>query len=298
MKIIVCPDIHQEIEPLAFCIQQLKDGEVDKCIFLGDLIDSWSSAEWYYDSLRSPKAVLEKIAEWKEEFGDKFSCLMGNHDWSYSRIRNLHYSEILKATGVSGHQNNHVHEIEALFDKYESIFQLADCVDNVVYSHAGFTKTWLKKYIIYTDFENVRPKNFVKTVYDPMLTDLPALIARLNDDFKTGKMRRWWLDHRSYSPTGNDPDEGPLWVRPEALKNDAAFKLQIVGHTEFAFHLAEKSDTFNGKMYTDKKKTNFVYCIDTPGHDTCLYVTDGVPGKIHKIAHETAFNNYMGTFWA
>ena len=292
MKIIVCPDIHQEIEPLAFCIQQLRDGEVDKCIFLGDLIDSWSSAEWYYDSLRSPKAVLEKIAEWKEEFGDKFSCLMGNHDWSYSRIRNLHYSEILKAAGVSGHQNNHVHEIEALFDKYESIFQLADCVDNVVYSHAGFTKTWLKKYIIYTDFENVRPKNFVKTVYDPMLKDLPALIARLNDDFKTGKMRRWWLDHRSYSPTGNDPDEGPLWVRPEALKNDSAFKMQIVGHTECRDGM---------KMYCDKRKTNFITCIDTPAHDLCLYVNDGVVGDTKKVKRddlECTYANTGGWYWS
>lgn len=285
MKVIVCPDIHQEIETLSFCIQMLRDGEVDKCIFLGDLIDSWSSKFWFEDPLRSPKAVLSKIAEWKDEFGDKFSCLIGNHDWSYTRIRNLRMSEVTHATGVSGHQWEHVHEIEDLFDKYENIFQLADCVDKVVYSHAGFTKTWLKKYIIANDFENKRPKSFVKTVYDPLMTDVPALIARLNDDFKTEKIKRHWLDHRSYSPTGNDPDEGPLWVRPEALINDAAFNLQIIGHTE------------NSKgfvVYHNKKKTHMAACLDSPSHNKCLIVTNGVPGSIKEVKHDDLNG---GDFW-
>lgn len=293
MKIIVCPDIHQEIETLEFCIQKLRDGDVEKCIFLGDVVDNWSSEYWFEDKLRSPKAVLKKLADWKNEFGDKFVCLIGNHDWSYTRIRNLHMDEVRKASGVSGHQWDHVKEIEKLFNKYESIFQLADVVDGVVYSHAGFTKTWLKKYIIYTDFENKRPKAFVKSVYDPLMKDVPALIARLNDDFKTEKMKRWWLDHRSYSPTGNDPDEGPLWVRPEALSNDAAFALQVVGHTEYAKGL---------KFFYNKKKTNYVACIDSPGHNKCLYVTDGIPDeKPTTVEHDIIANlptNMSGGFWA
>ena len=277
MKVIVCPDIHQEIEVLDYSIRQLRDGEVDKCIFLGDVVDNWSSAYWFDDELRSPKAVLEKLAKWKEEFSDKFICLIGNHDWSYTRIRNLHMDEVLHATGVSGHQWKHVKEIEELFNKYENIFQLADVTDKVVYSHAGFTKTWLKKYIIYTDFENKRPKNFVKSVYNPLVKDVPALIARLNDDFKTEKMKRWWLDHRSYSPTGNSPEEGPLWVRPDALKEDSAFKFQMVGHTEIDGGM---------KMYANKKKTNFVYVVDTPKHNSVVTVVDGVPSEPFKIKHE------------
>lgn len=289
MKIIVCPDIHQELETLEFCIDKLKSGEVEKCIFLGDVVDNWSSEYWFNDAYRSPKHVLTKLADWKKEFGDRFSCLIGNHDWSYTRIRNLHMDEMLKATGVSGHQMEHVHEIEKLFNKYESIFQLADCVDGVVYSHAGFTKTWLKKYIIYNDFENKRPKAFIKDVYDPLMKDVPALIARLNDDFKTEKMKRWWLDHRSYSPTGNDPDEGPLWVRPEALISDTAFTFQIVGHSEYVKGM---------KMFHDKKKKQFVACIDSPGHDKCIYVTDGVPDEKPTTVNHQVYIDMKGAYWA
>ena len=77
--------------------------------------------------------------------------------------------------------------------------------DNYILSHAGVTKTFLER------FEMQHPLD-------------------INERFKED---RKILKHTGYNVYGDDPANGPLWVRPFSLANDAVdgYK-QIVGHTQ------------------------------------------------------------------
>lgn len=264
MKVLTCPDIHQDLLAMQYCIDRLRFGLVDKVIFLGDVIDSWSAKEWYDDPLHSPKVVLHQLMKWKDEFGDKLNICVGNHDWSYMRLNGLRMDQLRVATGVSGHQWNNDQEISKLFEEADGIFQLAAFVDGVVYSHAGFTNKWLKTYIINKQFDGKRPKSFMK-IYEPIVNDAKSLIDSLNKDFAEQTIHHGTLDHCSYSPAGDDPSEGPLWVRPKSLIGDSAFIVQVVGHTEL----------YEARTIKDSKDLKFVVFTDTPTHNACLLITNG-----------------------
>ena len=285
MKVIVCPDVHQDLTTLRYCISQLRDGEVDKVVFLGDAVDAWSSEQWYTDSEHSPHVVIRALADWKKEFGDKFIWLIGNHDWAYTRLKDMRYSELNNAVSIIGHQYANHKLIGNTFDENDGMFDVAVCIDGIVYSHAGFTNTWLKSYIIHADYENKRPKSFMN-IFNAYLADVPKFIDRLNKDFHDQKMEHRWLDHRSYSPIGDSEIEGPLWVRPWALVNDGAFQYQIVGHTE----------AFDHEVRWNKKHTRRVDLIDTPSHNLCMIVKDGDMEhyEIRVVRRDSAFDPISG----
>jgi hypothetical protein len=234
---------------------------------------------------------LTKLHDWKAEFGDKLILCVGNHDFAYMRLKGLHMDQWKDATYISGHQHEHDRDINALFEKYGDMFQLAACIDGVVYSHAGFTDSWLKEYIIATDFNHQRPKSFMK-IYNPLVKDKEALIDRLNADFKGEKMRRHFLDHRTWSSIGNDPREGPLWVRPNSLFGESAFQFQVVGHTEY----------YEVKKMKDIKKMKFVVIVDTPAHNQCALITNGgfETVKIHSVTYDDISKIYgdPSTVWS
>lgn len=283
MKILVCPDIHQNLLTISHCIDELRSGNVDKVIFLGDVMDAWTSGPWYVDDDHNPAYVLRKLAEWKEEFGDKFAWCLGNHDFAYVNVKNrdLRISDIENAIYISGHQHNHHNEISKEFDKYRHLIQLADYTDGVMYSHAGFTNKWLKEFLIKHLHGGERPKSYMQ-IYKEEIQNPEKILNFMNANWHSPDVSRRYFDHRSYSPTGNDPMEGPLWVRPEALMMDSAFPIQVVGHTEL--NKVEK--------FFDKKKKNITVCVDTPDHNSCVYITNGNIDTMQPVK----FTRDMDTF--
>lgn len=247
-KVLVIPDVHQQTETL-----DLIAGEFDECVMLGDYVDHWESGAWWDDENRNPIAILERIHSLKEKYGDRIHVLLGNHDLTYLALDKLSEAERFLATSVSGHQKKHEAEIASKIDEVSDMFEIACEIDGIVYSHAGFSKTWADT------ARKTQKKDDLGTI------DLANGLL-LNRKTKRGAKRlHELLDHCSFSPSGNSRFEGPLWIRPEALLNDILFKKQIVGHTEYdnpTIHYGWNDDTF-------------VFVADTREHLIPTWVNNG-----------------------
>lgn len=73
-----------------------------------------------------------------------------------------------------------------------------------------------------------------------------------------------------FSSSGNEITQGPLWIRPEALIKDAAYPVQVVGHTEYCLGdfivLCDKDLSYDQKntvIATDSKYHQIFGTIDT-----------------------------------
>ena len=126
-KILVIPDIHLKTHMLNEARKILNTGEMDDCVFLGDLVDDWNQQE-------NPdiyKKTYEVALKFFTDFPKAKFC-MGNHDISYvwERLESgfshccidicQHYMKILQRT--LGNRMAFVHRI-----------------DEVLFSHGGVT---------------------------------------------------------------------------------------------------------------------------------------------------------------
>ena len=196
VKRVIFGDIHGHISSLKELY--LKESP-DEVIILGDYVDSST-----IDSNKC-RDCLEQVLELKQthekEHGkNSFILLLGNHE--------LHY--ILPGERYSGFKYETQYLIYDLLKKaimdHDIQIIFVDDINKTVYSHAGITKQWYDKYK-FSSLENINNINNI--------SDL--------DKFKFTGWNRY----------GNDPNNGPLWVRPSSLIDnlfDENWK-QIIGHT-------------------------------------------------------------------
>lgn len=206
MKILVIPDIHGSIHWKKNYIENID--KVDKCVVLGDYVDSFNLAE---RGLSAKENVEDLIATTKND--GKTQLLLGNHDASYCFF----------AKGdphVSGHQSSMALEYNSLFEKNKYYFKIAVEYDGWVFSHAGFSKTW------YKDCENWWKQFYKDEPFPSNAIDL-ANEYWLRDDLRLLN----YNDH-DWSGYGDSISQTPLWIRPAALITDMCYPKQIVGHTE------------------------------------------------------------------
>jgi hypothetical protein len=123
---------------------------------------------------------------------------IGNHD--------LHY--IAEGEEYSIFQWKRYKTINHLLLEAMPLLRVAYEADGWVISHAGFSKTFMQK-------------NGCLTIADVQ--------QRFDADFS---FLGFNLD--SDDTSGDDPCQGPLWIRPVSLFDDMFFPKQIVGHTPFA----------------------------------------------------------------
>lgn len=204
MKIIVIGDIHGH-NSWKRIIDQEKD--FDLIIFLGDYFDSFGvNAEDIHKNYK-------EIREFQEQNEDKVITLMGNHD--------LHY---LIPTEYSGYkwQTKSKMYYRLLSDYENNLLPLIHIVDNIIFSHAGITKTWFNcikdKLNLDTDEQVFKEINKLHLIhFDISLID--------------------------YNPYGDSIYNGPLWVRPASLLEDKLDNfIQVVGHTGFKNHKVNNID--------------------------------------------------------
>jgi hypothetical protein len=156
--------------------------------------DYWDSFTVPFEEQRAN--FLELMDEAKKN--PRLHLCIGNHD--------LHYI-IYRRQKCSGFQYEHYKEIEPLVKAALPWLKVAYKTDDgYIISHAGFTKTFMVN-------AGCRNIDEVETMFEKN----PLFLG---------------FDTRSSNHYGNDPVQGPLWVRPESLMSDAYFKKQIVGHTE------------------------------------------------------------------
>lgn len=212
VKRLVIGDIHGRVDLFSKIYEQEKsvDGSRYDVILLGDYLDTHEdiSPEQQVDGLKLLLALQKKH---QNEQG-KFTMLMGNHDFHYF-IDDIH--EHYSGYNVQTHCMANPILVDAV-KSHKIKFAYADIQNRTIYSHAGVTNTWI----------NTREK-----VSIPInMIDLAPI-----DSFK-------FTYGKHFDPYGNDPLNGPLWVRPQSLIKDMYADYdndihkvvpwtQIVGHT-------------------------------------------------------------------
>lgn len=237
MKVLIIPDIHGSNHWKKNFLDNID--KVDKCVFLGDYVDSFNNKEKGETAVKN----FEDILNTTEQYKGKVNLLLGNHDISY--IYQYHGDP-----HVSGHQSEMTKEYNNMFVENADRIQIAAKYDDWVFSHAGFTNTWYK---------------YVKSGYDIIckrdekkVPDNP--IDLVNWMWKTDKdIRMLNFSHIGLDPYGDDVNQGPLWIRPTSLLYDPYYTKQVVGHTE----------VFNPPKVL-RSKGNTLIVVDSQEHNSYL----------------------------
>ena len=193
-KILIVPDVHgrkfwhKAIEMI---------DEVDQVVFLGDYLDPYS-----HEGITFEDALNEfiEILKFKDSHSDKVILLTGNHDWHYIKK---------EFPDCSRRNYKLLDELNGLFNKNISKFQLIYEIDNYLFSHAGVYNYWM-------DMCNFTLDN-LKDFQEILSNNWPS------------------LDCVSWVRGGNYPVGSCVWADiRESVGNElpVMFKKQIVGHTQ------------------------------------------------------------------
>jgi len=282
-KVIVIPDMHgshnwEKAKEIA------KEHPDYYAVCLGDWVDSgiydkslgmWRSNNNWPDQGENLKNALDWV---REDPFHRFFCI-GNHDWSY-------WSCGHDATNCSGHQNSHAQEIKAILNANKDIINIAIEIDNWVFSHAGFTKTW-RSFMI-KELHNMYDKwpeeddgkglvwderefsvNFLTNTF----RSLSHIPGSPESNYSFDELLDW---HGAFSGSGNEVTQGPLWVRPEALLRDALYPNQVVGHTEYCIGEPVKlRGSASGSGALDTR----IVIVDSMDHDLITVFDTENPGN-------------------
>lgn len=213
MKILVLGDIHCKPNLFSMAREIFLKRKCDYLVFLGDACDNWGATQ------EDNAQIVDDLIKAKEELGDKFVWLLGNHDWGYYAHDNM-----------TGHIMNHEVIIYSRFlehfDEWEVIAQLG----RYVFSHAGISKRFAERY---------GGQNVVGNI---------QLLKKQSDPYAP-------LNNVGPACGGYSDCPSPLWIRPEELDPWGVGEIvQIVGHTPVEKIASDKNvvvcDTFS--QYPDK----------------------------------------------
>lgn len=153
-KILIVPDVHGR----AFWHRALElVDQVDQIVFLGDYLDPYSHEEISFDLALKE---FNKILEFKKEYPDLVTLLVGNHD--------MHYI-IEDFMDCSRRNTDMLDQLYKLYNSNLDLFDLIHIEDDWLFSHAGVYKGWMDKYEF--TLEDLNLKTFLGSHW-PALEDL------------------------------------------------------------------------------------------------------------------------------
>ena len=192
MKIVVLGDIHGRLE----WFDIIQKEQPDKVIFLGDYVSS-------HENINSEQQCsnLEDILNFKKEKFDDVILLRGNHD-----LQHLNYYW----ASCSGYERKVAEYMLSIKDKFLSNTQWVTLHDNIIFSHAGISKTWFKSL----------------NIGEPTKEN----ILKIND-LEPSELFAFTPEH--YSDYYGDSVTQPCtWIRPSSLLLNCLDDWnQVVGHT-------------------------------------------------------------------
>jgi predicted MPP superfamily phosphohydrolase len=228
MKIIALGDTHGRTD---WKIISAKN-DFDKIVFIGDYFDTHENI-----SPDQQKDNFKDLIAYKKANMDKVVLLFGNHDYHYLSTTEEIYS---------GFQMFHKTDIQEMIHEAISEDLLCMCFiwKNIIFTHAGVTKTWCNTNLIQKEF----------------------LEQSINDLFKYKPNAFRFTSGKNRDQYGDDICQTPIWVRPNSLLVDGIDDyIQVVGHT------------VQDKLVV----TNNVILIDTLGTSgEYLQIIDGVISSI------------------
>lgn len=153
-KILIVPDVHGR----AFWhrAMELVD-QVDQIVFLGDYLDPYSHEGISFDLALEE---FNKILEFKKEYPDLITLLVGNHD--------MHYI-IEDFMDCSRRNTGMLDQLHKLYNSNLDLFDLIHIEDDWLFSHAGVYRGWMGKYEF--TLEDLNLKTFLGSHW-PALEDL------------------------------------------------------------------------------------------------------------------------------
>ena len=168
----------------------------DRIIFLGDYVSTHEKNMTEEDQINN----LEEILKFKEANPDKVVLLRGNHD-----CQHLFDEDWAKCTGLFSNVSQYMHEIKERF--LEDTQWIFVDENNVIYSHAGVSQTWMDN----SGFMNLEEVN----------------MARPDERFG-------FIPDSPWDCYGDSVTQPPTWIRPQSLvKCNIKGYDQVVGHTPF-----------------------------------------------------------------
>lgn len=183
----------------------------DKVIFIGDYFDTHENI-----TPQQQKNNFRDILAYKKDSPDKVVLLFGNHDFHYLPLIDQRYS---------GYQPLQQIDIQELLQPAikEGMLQMCYAHEDLLFSHAGVTQTWYRK-------------NLARA--------LPVDKA-INDLFRFSPNAFRFTPGKYRSPTGDEVEQSPIWVRPNSLMRDRIDGyIQVVGHTVQDRLLIHKNGVF------------------------------------------------------
>lgn len=124
MKILAIGDIHGCFYEYLTLFSSLPPGDIDRLIFLGDLVHKGPAADYVVESLYQ---IYNTDFQLFKESRAKIEILLGNHEY-----------KAIKRKDVPGLKDHH-------YDFLLKHCKLSVCYDNVLYCHAGPTWNQLKQ---------------------------------------------------------------------------------------------------------------------------------------------------------
>ena len=236
-KIFIIPDSHLKIDVIEHGVKLAEKLRADKIILLGDYFDDWCAIPEDY---RKMEVYLKNLLR----SNPSVVPLLGNHEYSY----------IYKP--CSGYNRNVAAELRDWLAK-DFRFLNATTFDGVMYSHAGFTHSWL----VESGAISATEQRFRLTKNGGAALILDAVEKKVSD-----AAINWVGKERG----GNDPVPGPMWADLTELINDPIPKIkQVVGHTPVS-----QIECLGNIWFTDVYSNNNV-------SDEYLFVVDGEPQVVH-----------------
>lgn len=229
-SVIICSDIH--CRSFYKKVLNVKDKPI---IFLGDYLDPYSYEEL---SFEDGLANLEEIIDFKKQNPDRVTLLLGNHD----------FNAIWRKNWATRHNYHFQNDSHTLFKNNLNLFEPFKVVDNILFTHAGISEGWYKRYNIENiiDFLNNQWNLFINGPLGPFEESYLPI-------FDCGKIRGGWEKYG-----------GIFWndVREMDYLNPIDY-VQIFGHTQLGLTgdmIEMKDKPFKGKpRYCCDSRSIFVY---------------------------------------
>lgn len=194
MKIIAVGDIHGRD---TWKRVAEKESDFDRFVFVGDYFDNWPPM-----TTRQIVENFKDILAFKKKHGVDVIVCIGNHDFQY-----------MPASGgterYSGYNELTQMQLDAM-GKWWVDLQPAYQNDDILFSHAGLTKTWAEANGVTAD---------------------ESIAAQIADIFyRTPEAFTFFPEDRSFC--GEHVAQSPFWVRPQSLLSDPFPGIRmVVGHT-------------------------------------------------------------------
>lgn len=194
--VLVIPDVH--LKPFIFDRAEsiLESGQADFAIQLGDLVDDWGQLK----NVGLYNETMKRAYEFHKAHPDAL-WVMGNHDYDY-----VHPFADARSSGHSAAAESDMREWLAKMDNIGARAQFVHILDNVIFTHAGLTESWMA---------------YLTSLY--MGYDYPE------DDETLARLVNFAASADLFM------ENSPLWARPQFNASQQLYyyrsHLQVVGHT-------------------------------------------------------------------